>query len=95
MPDAAERPTPITPAEARVLILLLERRSARDAASSLRLSLSTVRTHIKHMQTKSDTHSIAALVLWGHDELTTGRLQSVLHAGSAWRTRAELLLKNR
>lgn len=95
MPDATGRRRPITPAEARILVLLLERRAPRDAAAVLGSSIATVRTHIKHLQEKSETHSIAALVLWGYDELTTGRLQSVLDIDSVWRTRADLLLTNR
>ena len=85
---------PLTPAEARVLVLLLERRTPNDSAALLGSSLSTVRTHIKHLQSKSDTHSIATLVLWGHDELTTGRLQRSLQELPSWLTRAERLLTN-
>jgi DNA-binding CsgD family transcriptional regulator len=95
MPDAAGRRRPITPAEARVLVLLLERLSPRDVASQLGSAVSTVRTHIKHLQAKSETHSIAALVLWGHDELTAGHLQTALGADPPWVRRAMSLLTNR
>ena len=95
MPDAAGRHRPITPAEARVLVLLLERLTPRDAAAELGSSVLTVRTHIKHLQAKSDTHTIAALVLWGHDELTTGHVQNALESDPGWCRRAELLLTNR
>jgi DNA-binding CsgD family transcriptional regulator len=95
MPDARGRRRPITPAEARVLVLLLERRSPRDPAKQLGSSVSTVRTHIKHLQAKSETHTIAALVLWGHDELTAGRLRQALQAERDWLARLDLLLTNR
>lgn len=94
MPDAAARPRTITPAEARVLVLLLERRSPREAAGLLGLSLGTVRTHIKHLQAKSDTHTLAVLVLWGHDELTAGRVQASLAADGPWLARATHILTN-
>lgn len=94
MPDARGRARPITPAEARVLVLLLERNTPRAAAMQLGSSLSTVRTHIKHLQAKSDTHTIASLVLWARDELTAGRLQAALHTDARWRPRADRLLTN-
>ena len=94
MPDAG-RSRPITPAEARVLVLLLERSSPREAAAALELSLATVRTHIKHLQSKSDTHSIAALVLWAHDELRDGGVQRALSGEPRWLERASQLLTNR
>jgi DNA-binding CsgD family transcriptional regulator len=95
MPDAVGRHRPITPAEARVLVLLLERLTPRDAAEKLGSSVLTVRTHIKHLQAKSDTHTIAALVLWGPDELTAGEVQRALDADPRWCARARLLLTNR
>lgn len=91
MPDAANHPRPITPAEARVLVLLLERRTPRDAATELEVSIATVRTHIKHLQAKSATHSIAALVLWARDELAAGRLQAALRSDRRWLARANRL----
>ena len=60
--------SPITFSEARVLLLLLERLSPREAAEALGVSLGTVRTHIKRLQAKSETHSLATLVLWGRDD---------------------------
>ena len=94
MPDAHARRQSITPAEGRVLVLLLERRTPRDAATELGLSLATVRTHIKHLQAKSSTHSIASLVLWARDELTAGRLQEALQTHAPWLARARRLLTN-
>ncbi len=94
MPDAAARPRRITPAEARVVILLLERRTPREAAGELGLSLATVRTHIKHLQAKSETHTIAALVLWARDELAAGRVAAALDEDEPWLARTKQLLTN-
>lgn len=91
---AADRPHPITPAEGRVLVLLLERQSPREAATELGVAVATVRTHIKHLQAKSSTHSIAALVLWAHDELAAAGLQRALQSDRQWRARARRLLTN-
>lgn len=91
MPDVHGRRRPITRAEARVLALLLERRSPREAAVELGSSLATIRTHIKHLQAKSDTHTIAALVLWAHDELTAGRLEEALGSDRGWLERIRRL----
>ncbi|MDA0352550.1 MAG: hypothetical protein O3A10_10130 [Chloroflexi bacterium] len=93
MPDAAGHRS-ITVAEARVLVLLLERRTPREAATLLGSSLATVRTHIKHLQTKSETHTIASLVLWGRDELIRGHVQLALRSDVRWFPRAVQLLTN-
>lgn len=94
MPDAVARPHSNTAAEARVVVLLLERLTPRDAAIELGLSLSTVRTHIKHLRAKSETRSIAALVLWARDELAAGRLRMALRRDRGWLARADRLLTN-
>ena len=87
-------PSLITFAEARVLLLLLERRSPREAAGELGVSLGTVRTHIKHLHAKSDTHSLAALVLWGRDDCVEP-LCGALAADEVWLRQAELFLTSR
>jgi DNA-binding CsgD family transcriptional regulator len=93
MPGSSPAPTPeITPAEARVLVLLLERLTPRQAASALGSSLGTVRTHIKHLEAKSGTHAIAALVLWGRDELAAGRVTAALSGDPRWLQRARRIL---
>ena len=84
----------ITFSEARVLLLLLERHSPRDVAGELGVSLGTVRTHIKHLQSKSDTHSLAALVLWGRDDCTES-LCRVLSEDETWATRVRSFLTSR
>lgn len=89
MPDSPS--SPITFSEARVLLLLLERLSPREAAKELGVSLGTVRTHIKHLQAKSDTHSLAALVLWGREDCAEA-VCDVLSNNSLWSRRAQLLL---
>ena len=77
----------ITLAEARVLLLLLERRSPRDTAGELAVSVGTVRTHIKHLLAKSGTHSIAELVVWAHQEFRE-RLVERLEPNRDWAQRA-------
>ena len=84
----------ITFAEARVLLLLLERRSPRDVADELGVSLGTVRTHIKHLHSKSDTHSLAALVLWARDD-SAEPLCRALSGDERWLRRARSLLTSR
>ena len=81
----------ITFAEARVLLLLLERRSPREVADELGVSLGTVRTHIKHLHTKSDTHSLAPLVLWGRDDCAEP-LCRALSVDEMWSRRLKLFL---
>jgi DNA-binding CsgD family transcriptional regulator len=89
VPDSP--PFPITFSEARVLLLLLERLSPREVARELGISLGTVRTHIKHLQSKSDTHSLAALVLWGRDDCADAVCEA-LSINSLWSRRAQRLL---
>lgn len=84
----------ITFSEARVLLLLLERRSPRDAADELGVSLGTVRTHIKHLQAKSDTHSLATLVLWARDDCAEP-LCRALSTDEVWSRRAQFFLTSR
>jgi len=78
--------SPITFSEARVLLLLLERLSPREAAEALGVSLGTVRTHIKRLQAKSETHSLATLVLWGRDDCLA-HLSSALSSDGVWSQR--------
>lgn len=52
----------LTPAEARLAALLAEGRSVAEAAADLRVSLNTVRTHLKRALSKTDTRGQADLV---------------------------------
>jgi len=55
----------ISPAEQRVLALLLEGRSNRAIAAQLRLSPRTVESHIATMFEKTGCHNRSQLLLWG------------------------------
>ena len=91
---AIPRASLITFSEARVLLLLLQRRSPRDVAEELGVSLGTIRTHIKHLQAKSDTHSLASLVLWGRDDCAEALLNA-LSVDESWSRRLEGFLTTR
>lgn len=51
----------LTPAESRVVSKLLDNPDVETVAESLHISLSTVRTHLKHIYKKTDTNSQSAL----------------------------------
>ena len=59
------RSSDVTFAEARVLLLLLSGLSPHEIATALDVKLSTVRTHIRRLHGKADTHSLVQLVSWG------------------------------
>jgi two-component system response regulator NreC len=54
----------LTPREREVLQLLVEGRSNKDIAGILKLSLYTVETHRKNLQTKLNLHSFPELILY-------------------------------
>jgi DNA-binding CsgD family transcriptional regulator len=58
----------LTPAERSVLAELCAGRTLREVAENLTLSYETVRTHVKHLHSKTQTHSLVALVasVWEH-----------------------------
>lgn len=51
----------LTPAESRVVSKLLDNPDVETVAESLHISLSTVRTHLKHIYKKTDTNRQSAL----------------------------------
>lgn len=51
----------LSPAEARVMSKLLEEPDVNSVADSLNLSVSTVRTHLKHIYRKTDTNRQSVL----------------------------------
>jgi DNA-binding NarL/FixJ family response regulator len=54
----------LTPREREILQLLVEGRSNKDIAGQLNLSLYTVETHRKNLQTKLNLHSFPELILY-------------------------------
>jgi DNA-binding NarL/FixJ family response regulator len=51
----------LTPAESRVMSQLLENPDVETAAEALHISISTVRTHLKHIYRKTDTNRQSSL----------------------------------
>ena len=60
-----ERLLAISPAEQRVLALVLEGCSNRHIAAALRLSPRTVESHVSAMLEKTGCHNRSQLLLWG------------------------------
>jgi two-component system, NarL family, response regulator NreC len=54
----------LTPREREILQLLIEGRSNKDIATLLNLSLYTIETHRKNLQTKLNLHSFPELILY-------------------------------
>ncbi|MEZ4553799.1 MAG: LuxR C-terminal-related transcriptional regulator [Dehalococcoidia bacterium] len=61
----------LTPAERRVLMLMLGGRNTAAIARELCIERSTVKRHRQNLYYKSDTHDVAALVHWGRGWLQT------------------------
>ena len=57
-------PHNLTPREREVLQLLVEGRSNKDIATMLNLSLYTVETHRRNLQSKLNLHSFPELILY-------------------------------
>ncbi len=51
----------LTPAESRVVSRLLDKPDVEDVAKDLHVSVSTIRTHLKHIYRKTDTNRQSAL----------------------------------
>ena len=51
----------LTPAESRVVSKLLDNPDVKSAAEALHISISTVRTHLKHIYRKTDTNRLSSL----------------------------------
>lgn len=62
MPE--DRHAGLTPAERRVLRALIDAPEPPQVAERLGIELSTVRWHVQNLHAKTDTHNVAALVLW-------------------------------
>jgi two-component system response regulator NreC len=54
----------LTPREREILQLLVEGRSNKDIATALNLSLYTIETHRRNLQTKLNLHSFPELILY-------------------------------
>lgn len=57
----------LTPAELEVLDMLLGSVRVQEIALRRARKVSTIRWHVRQLHTKTETHSIAELVLWGVD----------------------------
>ena len=77
-------PRPITFAEARVLLLLIAGESPNEAAASLAVAISTVRSQIRQLHLKSTTHSLPALIRWGSRPPGATQLRTALARDPRW-----------
>lgn len=64
----------LTFSEARVLLLLLQGTKPSDIGRQLGVKVSTIRTHIRHLHAKSETHSLVELASWATRNLENGVL---------------------
>lgn len=64
----------LTPAESRVVSKLLENPDLELVAESLHISISTVRTHLKHIYRKTDTNKQSALF----HKIVTGPVSTIM-----------------
>lgn len=55
----------LTPAESEVLDMLLASVRVQEIALRRASTVSTIRWHVRQLHTKTETHSLAELVLWG------------------------------
>lgn len=60
--DALQHTYGLTPAESRVTMMLIQCPQPNYAAEALNISVSTVRTHLKHIYQKTNTNSKAMLI---------------------------------
>ena len=72
----------ISPAELRVLAVLLEGTSNRGIATRLRLSPRTVESHIGAMLQKTGCSNRSQLLLWGLKTQNRGSIGSTIHASA-------------
>ena len=69
----------LTPAESRVVEKLLENPDVEHAAKELHISVSTVRTHLKHIYRKTDTNRQSALF----HKIITGPVAMIMRSNGA------------
>jgi DNA-binding NarL/FixJ family response regulator len=83
---------PPTFAQARVLLLLIAGESPQEAATSLGVAISTVRSHIRQLHNAAGTHSLPALIRWGSHDAGAVPLRAALAHHPRWsRAAAEVL----
>lgn len=78
------QPRPITFAQARVLLLLIAGESPQQAATSLDVAISTIRSHIRQLHAAAGTHSLPALIRWGSHGAGTSQLRDTLAGDPRW-----------
>lgn len=61
---APPRRTRLTRRQAQIVALVLQERSAKQIAAELRLSIATVRMHLRLLYLKLDVHGQVGLVMW-------------------------------
>ncbi len=69
----------LTPAETRVVSKLLDNPDVESTAKALHISVSTVRTHLKHIYRKTDTNRQSALF----HKIITGPVSMIMRAQEA------------
>lgn len=67
----------LTPAESRVVSKLLDNPDVDSAANALHVSLSTIRTHLKHIYRKTETNSQSLLF----HKIITGPVAMIMRTG--------------
>jgi len=65
----------LTPAEIKIVVMLIEYPDLKSTASALNLALSTVRTHLKHIYRKTNTNSKLMLLR----EIATGPASKLIN----------------
>ena len=74
----------LTPAESRVISKLLENPDIEEAAAALHISVSTVRTHLKHIYRKTETNRQSALF----HKIVTGPVAMIMRSEQGNKTKA-------
>lgn len=67
-----------SPREREVVRLVAEGKCRKAIAASLSISIHTVDTHLRHVHSKTRTHSLSELVVWSFDNL-----ERRLHSGGS------------
>ena len=81
--DSTSRLLAISPAEQRVLLLLLQGANNRNIAAQLCLSVRTVESHISTMLEKTGCRSRMQLALWQLKRSNRGSMVSGVETGGA------------
>lgn len=78
MPYDGREHAHLTYSEAQVLRLLVAGRSVSDIAAVRDNTVLTIRTHIRNIHSKTDTHSLSQILLWTlmHGDCCLGRDRS-------------------